>query len=103
MNYKDFQKLKEDKTVNLLGVNPADKHDVGCTIETVVTSTAGDVYNPFTFKDKDGKELTLVYLKTEVSDRVMFPLASAQFKPKQAVTITVELSNSGKKRFKLKS
>jgi hypothetical protein len=32
----------------------------------------------------------------------MFPLATAEFKPSQAVKITVELSNSGKKRFKLK-
>ena len=96
----NFNKLNDYiKNNDVLGINKADAFAEGETISTKVTKDVNDVLNVQKFK-LDGKEVSMVYLNTEVSDRVKFSIgAGITYKAKQAIDILVSMSNNGKKQF----
>ena len=86
---------------NVLGVNKADAYKKGEIIKTKVVKGVENTLNAQSFK-LDGKPVSMVYLNTEVSDRVKFSIgAGVTYKPSQAVEVIVSLSGTGKKQFQI--
>ena len=99
MKFSELNSFVQNNTV--LGVNKAEAYAEGEVIKTKIVKGVDNTLNAQSFK-LDGKVVSMVYLNTEVSDRVKFSIgAGVTYRPNQAVEVIVSLSSRGKKQFQV--